>query len=270
MSDIRQKFTDILGQVEQRVLDPYLLKYIDTPIIDEDKLLILISILDGLELSYGEVKNYCLSTMLIQIALDTHEQNSISSDNEKSRQLTVLAGDYFSGLYYKLLAESEDILVIKALSEGIKEINENKISVYHKEVDTIDKLMMSIKRIECSLLIKLTEYFQGGAWNEFFENLFFIKRLLKEKDQYLQYGRSILFDGLIQIIFPYHEHPSSNLPSDQEQDLLMVCDRYIEKAKQWIEKGKNQFPKLNEMLEHRISNILAQAQPIAKTFVEEG
>ena len=270
VSDIRQKFTDILEQVEQRVLDPYLLKHIETPIIDEDKLLILLSIMDGLELSYREVKNYCLSTMLIQIALDTHEQNSISSDDEKSRQLTVLAGDYFSGLYYKLLAESEDILVIKALSEGIKEINENKISVYHREADTIDKLMMSIKRIESSLLIKLTEYFQGDAWTEFFENLFFVKRLLTEKKQYLQYGSSLLFEGLKNIIFPYNEQQSTNLSSDQQQDLLMICDRYINKTKQLIEKGKNQFPYLNELLEQRISFILDRAQPIAKTFVEEG
>lgn len=161
-------------------------------------------------------------------------------------------------------------MVIKALSEGIKEINENKISVYHREADTIDKLMMSIKRIESSLLIKLTEYFQGDAWTEFFENLFFVKRLLTEKKQYLQYGSSLLFEGLKNIIFPYNEQQSTNLSSDQQQDLLMICDRYINKTKQLIEKGKNQFPYLNELLEQRISFILDRAQPIAKTFVEEG
>ena len=67
--------------------------------------LFLFQLMDHLELSYSEMQNYALSTMLIQIALDTHEHISNESVEEKNRQLTVLAGDYFSGLYYKLLAD---------------------------------------------------------------------------------------------------------------------------------------------------------------------
>ncbi|MEH7483584.1 heptaprenyl diphosphate synthase component 1, partial [Neobacillus drentensis] len=139
--DIRQKFTNIREQVEKRVCDTYLLNYIEIPIIDEDKLLLLVSIMDRLELSYSDMQNYALSTMLIQIALDTHEHITDASVEEKNRQLTVLAGDYFSGLYYKLLADSEDIMMIKALSRGIKEVNENKISVYQNEILDIEELM---------------------------------------------------------------------------------------------------------------------------------
>jgi heptaprenyl diphosphate synthase len=69
LPDIRQKFTDIKEQVEQKVFHPYLLKYIEKPVIDEDKLLILVSIMDRLELSYNELKNYTMTTMLIQIPL---------------------------------------------------------------------------------------------------------------------------------------------------------------------------------------------------------
>ncbi len=60
LQDIRQKYTDILEQVEKKVFDSYLLKYIDTPIIDEDKLLILISIMDRLELSYTNMQTLCI------------------------------------------------------------------------------------------------------------------------------------------------------------------------------------------------------------------
>jgi heptaprenyl diphosphate synthase len=147
LPDIRQKFIDIKKQVENKVFHPYLLKHIETPVIDEDKLLILVSIMDRLELSYSEIQNYAKSTMLIQIALDTHEHISNAIVDEKNRQLTVLAGDYYSGLYYKLLAESEDVIMIKELSKGIKEVNEHKISVYQKEADEIEVLMTSIKRI---------------------------------------------------------------------------------------------------------------------------
>lgn len=270
LQDIRDKFTDIKGQVERRVFDPYLLKYIQTPLIDEDKILILISIMDRLELSYSEMENYTLSTMLIQIALDTHEHVTNSTDDEKKRQLTVLSGDYFSGLYYKLLADSEDILMIKALSEGIKEINEHKILVYQHGCDGTEKLMTSIKVIESSLLLKLSEYFKVDLWNDFIANLLFVKRLLNEKSQFIQAGSSVLFEALKKIIFSKNEYKLNDLSNEQKKHLLMICDRYIEFSKQIIEKGINQLPYLNELLEKRISLILTQHQPIAKTFVEEG
>lgn len=270
LQDIRDKFIDIKGQVERRVYDPYLLKFIQTPIIDEDKLLILISIMDRLDLSYSEMENYTLSTMLIQIALDTHEHVTNSSDDEKARQLTVLTGDYFSGLYYKLLADSEDLLMIKALSEGTKEINEHKIMVYQKECDGTEKLMNSIKLIESSLLLKLSEYFKVDLWNDFIANLLFLKRLLNEKSLFIQSGNSVLFDALRKIVFPKNEYKIKDLSNEQQKHLLMICDRYIEFSKQIIEKGINQLPYLNELLEKRISSILTQHQPIAKTFVEEG
>ena len=51
----------------------------------------------------------------------------------KVRQLTVFAGDYYSGLYYKHLAKVGNISIIRMLSEGVKDINEHKVIVYHKE-----------------------------------------------------------------------------------------------------------------------------------------
>ncbi len=114
--------------------------------------------------------------MLIQIALDTHEHITNTAEDDKSRQLTVLAGDYFSGLYYKLLADSEDILMIKALSDGVKTINESKVLIYQKESIEIDKLMNCIMIIESSLLAKFSEYFKVDLWNEFHGNFLFFKR----------------------------------------------------------------------------------------------
>lgn len=270
MLDIRQKFTNIREQVEKRVCDTYLLKYIEVPIIDEDKLLILVSIMERLELSYSDMKNYALSTMLIQIALDTHEHISDASVDEKNRQLTVLAGDYFSGLYYKLLAESEDILMIKALSKGIKEVNENKISVYQNEIGSIEELMTSIKRIESSLLGHLSEYFKVDLWNEFLENLLLFKRLLKEKSLFIKTENSVLFEALKTIVFPINNFKMKELSSDQKSHLFQYCDQYLEITKKVIEKGLEQLPYLNELLENRIILLLNQYQPNAKTFVEEG
>lgn len=270
MQDVRHKFTAILEKVEKSVFDEFLLKYINTPVIDEDKLLILISILDRLEISFNEIENYALSTMLIQIALDTHEHIATSSETEKSRQLTVLAGDYFSGLYYKLLADSEDILMIKALSKGIKEINEHKISVYHHESEGIEKLMTSIKVIESGLLAKLSDYFKVDLWNDFIANLFLFKRLLNEKRKFLQEESSVLFEALKKLIFPKTGLKLKELSNQQQRQLVNIVDQYLEVSKKGIDTGIMQLPYLNEILEKRINFLMNQHKPFAKTFVEEG
>lgn len=270
LPDIRQKFTDIKKQVEQKVFHPYLLKYIDTPIIDDDKLLILISIMDRLELSYNEIKNYSIATMLIQIALDTHEQISNAPVDEKKRQLTVLAGDYYSGLYYKLLADSESIVMIKKLSQGTKEINEHKISIYQKETNNIDRLMNSMKKIESSLLTRFSEFFQVDLWSEWIANLLLLKRLLREKKQFSVTGSSFLFESMKEIVYPNKNVSLKNLSGTQHRELLGICDQYIESSKQILLKGMNQLPYLNDLLEARISLIIKEHQSLAKTLVEEG
>ena len=141
-----------------------------------------------------KLENYAMTTMLVQIALDTHEHISNAPIDEKNRQLTVLAGDYYSGLYYKLLAETEDNLMIKELSKGIKEVNEHKISVYRKESRGIDELMTSIKRIESSLITRFSKYFKVDLWNEIIANLFFMKRLLRKRTYLLILEVQPLFD----------------------------------------------------------------------------
>lgn len=274
LQDICQRLSEVKGRIEQKVLHPYLIKFIKTPYIDEDKLLLLITIMDQLELSDKQRENYALATMLIQIALDTHEQIS----NEKingipqitSRQLTVLAGDYYSGLYYKLLADSEDIFMINVLAGGIKEVNEHKISVFQQEFDGIEKLMASIKIIESSLITKIIDYFHVNVWYEIVSNLLLVKRLLSEKNRYSQTGSSQLFEAMKKIVFAKSESKMKDLSSEQQNYLFVICDRYIEFSRTIIESSLQKLPRISEQLELRISSILNQHQPIAKTFVEEG
>jgi heptaprenyl diphosphate synthase len=261
---------DMKEHIVRKISHPYLKRYIQTPNMDEDKLLLIISMLDQHGLSEKEMEDFVVTTMLIQIALDTHEL--VSNDEEdtilKTRQLTVLAGIFYSSLYYKILAESNNIAMIRLLSEGIKEINEHKIFFYQVDSDAIESLMNSIMTIESALIKKLANYLHENVWNEVSTHYLFIKRLLLEKKKFIKEGSSQLFEALRKIVFPINER-ENELSTEQKKYLIVICDRYIQLSKQVLDQNIQKLPSLNVTIQNRFSNLLQQ-NPISKTYVEEG
>lgn len=82
---------------------------------------------------YSEL--FALVTSLVQMGLDTHDMVSVSNDAKekkaaRSRQLKVLAGDYFSSRFYNLLSQAGQIELIKKLSGAICEVNRLKMNFY--------------------------------------------------------------------------------------------------------------------------------------------
>lgn len=280
MDDLQTKVAIVKERIGQHIRHPYLLQYIRKPVIDEDKLLLLLCIMDELldkqELSNEEMEKYAITTMLVQIALDTHENvsNEAYSDQdyhlEKERQLTVLGGIYYSSLYYKFLAQMENIGLTGALATGIKEINEHKIFVYQEKTSNIDQLMTSIRKIEASLFERLSDYFNMSTWKELTSNILFVKRLHAERSQFLEKESSSFFENLKRCIFPKEKNQLSKLTSDQRHFLIDVCDRYVNHSILIIENNVKQLPSVNRLLENRILSIIEQYPVKGKIFVGEG
>ena len=128
-----------------------------------------------------------LSTMLVQIALDTHEKVSNtntdmeSSDLLKSKQLTVLAGDYYSGLYYQVLSEVGNIEMIRSLSSAVKKINDHKILLYQYSHTNLSALINSVKAVEASLIYKIAEYLSKTNLDECCGKHFIVKKTVCRK-----------------------------------------------------------------------------------------
>ena len=270
---IQSKLAALKELIQQRAFHPYLAQNIQSASIDEDKLLILISIFDQLNLPDSETNTYITATTLIQLALDTHDHvqsNSVEADL-KSQQLTVLAGDFYSGLYYKYLSGINDIALILELSRGVKEINEHKIMVYEQvQTNDISQVLSSLKKIEGALLEKIINFFQKDLWTDFALNFLLVKRLLQEKNQYIVSGAQ---DGIAALRTSVFENPDKGQPNfdqAQQKQLLLVIDREINQAIQAMEIGISKLPHLNKILEDRIQDVLNQHQTMAKTFAEEG
>ncbi|PEE91769.1 heptaprenyl diphosphate synthase [Bacillus cereus] len=185
----------------KKLRHPYFINYIEEPFIDEEKIALLYGALKSANLHIEQIEHYVVTIMLVQIALDTHERVSNKAGEEeiefhKCRQLTVLAGDYYSGLYYYLLSMNRDIVLIRALAEGIKEINEHKIMLYQKAHETTDDIMKSVVTIESALLQKTCDHFHLSHWKPFITYVLGGNRLQKEIQLYADKQHSPVFQAM--------------------------------------------------------------------------
>ena len=77
-----------------------------------------------------------LSTALLQTGLDIHDwindeaDADVASKIERRRQLRVLAGDYFSAKFYRMLSEAGQITLIQDMTQAICRVNELKLTHY--------------------------------------------------------------------------------------------------------------------------------------------
>ncbi|WP_144526768.1 heptaprenyl diphosphate synthase component 1 [Peribacillus simplex] len=268
--DIRQ----LKRLIETKAQHPYLLKYIQKPSLDEDKLILLWGLFNDLDVTSEKRNQYICSTMLVQIALDTHEIVSNSGEGIespevlKNRQLQVLAGDYYSGLYYQGLASVGNVDMIRILSSAIKKINDNKIILYQQgSINDVPTLLMTIKAIEASLIHKLGDYYSEPAWMDLSEDLLLLKRLHAEKCSYMKSGQSIVFDVLREMTF---DDSIGGEVSIKEEQVRTQFDKCLWDARQSVERSMRKLAKLDDELLERVKAILEQTESIANSYVKEG
>lgn len=200
-------------RIEDKIQHSYLEKYIQKPVIDEEKLIILAAIINNTSLSALQKEQYIITTMLVQIALDTHElvpkvnEPDESKESELTKQLSVLAGDYFSGLYYFLLSEIEDFDLIHTLASAIKEINEYKMKLYYNEVNTLHNYINIVGKIESLLILRVANFVNDVAIHAITEELLIINKLIQEKEKISRNG----FSPLLTKWLPNNSNYSSTL-----------------------------------------------------------
>lgn len=263
------KISDLIHKINKRLQHPYLMRYIENPVIDEDKLLLTYIILKEKDLPEEELDNYAVSTMLVQIALDTHERITsyeVSTDEDKkNRQLTVLAGDYYSSLYYYLLSEIKDLAMIRTLAQAIQEINENKMQYYKNDRQSIENSMENIHRIESSLLLKTADYFHLPLWKGIADEFSFMKRMLVERTHIQNNHYTPLAAKIMN-----HLNRSKVSWLSLKIQILEVVDSYILHSKARLEKLWSQEPIMYSILERRIEQYIDQSGFRNKKYAEEG
>lgn len=124
----------IIEQIYKRTTQSYVETYVDIPSISESRLALLYLFLLEQGMTEERASVLCTATGLVQLGLDMHEQVKNSYEKtevaERNRQLTVLAGDYYSARYYQLLAETGEIKAVEVLSGAVQRVNEAKMRLY--------------------------------------------------------------------------------------------------------------------------------------------
>ncbi len=161
-------------KLEQQLHYPYLSKQVPTNWIDEDRILFSTEML---EQSSEETVHITVPMMLVQTALDIHDEVTDSDDSSALRPLTVLKGDLYSGMYYRYLASQNNIPMIRVLAEAIKTINEQKIRLHRQDITSANDFFETITIIESALLVNIANYYQLSDWTLPIRSFFSLRRL---------------------------------------------------------------------------------------------
>jgi heptaprenyl diphosphate synthase len=274
MKDINGQQKILFTKIKKYIDHSYLTQFIKMPTLDEDKLFLLVAMCNDVDLNAKELESYIVSSMLVQVALDIHEDVSITNNLQeqdlKIQQLKVLAGDYYSGLYYSLLAQLGDTEMIKNIARSIKTINEHKIEVYQDNEMSTSSFIKSIKVIESEILRNMAEALQLPLWETLIPEILLLKRLYQEQAQSYNNRYSIVFQHLLKVV---SQHKGTQ---QQSSDILekLVYDRlneYINSTRKNIDAIlMSSF--LNTSINERLQVILDSHSPIKEVhqIVEEG
>ncbi|WP_180232857.1 heptaprenyl diphosphate synthase component 1 [Bacillus sp. AFS055030] len=183
MNSIQELKNEVITQILHTIRHPYLNQHLQAPTIDDVKVTLLINLLKDHDFTKDKIIHYCKALMIHQIALDTHEKVSTYKgtpmDREK-KQLTVLEGDLYSGLYYDALAKTGEIGLIRELSYAVKEMNEEKINLVHEQFSSLEDLFNCITVIESTILVHFAKFISGEESIKQIEKECLISRLKKE------------------------------------------------------------------------------------------
>lgn len=173
---------ELKDKIHQALYHPYIFKHIELPVIDDDKLLLLCSLTT--ETNKAIRRETILNTMLVQIALDIHDRVmliDLTSNNHKARQLTVLAGDYYSSLYYERLTAINQQKLVRSLADGIRKVNELKTKFLYSKNIEISELLLIQSKIESTIMNQFSVTTTGKELPNVFIQLLLLKRLVHEK-----------------------------------------------------------------------------------------
>ncbi|MEC1179103.1 heptaprenyl diphosphate synthase component 1 [Metasolibacillus meyeri] len=181
-TNIQQAIQQLKESIFVRVRHRALLQYTGAPSVDENQLFfLLLPFLNG-ETWHESIQESATTVGIVQASLFEHDKIKEKDATSKTQQLTVLAGDYYSGRYYELLAHAGNIVLIQKLAQGIVERCEQEIAAYEHTYRTIEQWVNNLCVIETAIIHKFYETYSFSKYSAVMKHALTIQRLQNELD----------------------------------------------------------------------------------------
>lgn len=105
-----------------------------------------------------------LAVGAVHTAFAAHDTIDERDATSMKQQLTVLSGDYFSGIHYRILASLPDFDFIRSLSQTIASVNEKKATMRMQSDLELEDLMDNLRMIEAGCIVN---YFQSFGFEHY-------------------------------------------------------------------------------------------------------
>ncbi|WP_332630090.1 heptaprenyl diphosphate synthase component 1 [Halalkalibacter flavus] len=258
-SKFNEQVTEIKRSFYSLTEHLYLQSYVPEPEIDDDKVRFLIAMMYN-RLPITEAKMFTISALLLQAAFDMHDEVSLhpvtSDELRKKRQLTVLAGDHYVSLFYFLLAEKKHVPMIRIFGQSIQEISESKMNLYDLENVRYDALQHTSAQIESALMQNMAHYFEQLTWKSVIRDFFYLKKLVREKANWLNGEGSVLIDSILRDRL-------------QGEDKLQSIERKIEDVKDRLLTSSKELNSYESFIIEHVDELLGHS-PYQEIAAEEG
>lgn len=203
------------------------------PSYSELRLQLLYAVLNQSSQAKHKSELFSLVTALVQLGMDTHdlidtETEYLSEKKMRTRQLNVLAGDYFSARFYHLLAKAGEIQLIGKLSQAVANVNRLKISLYERTF---------------TAKILADEYIQ--------ERIHIKSELFKQFSEYVDHAIKPVWETLLQLITQFEI-------VYEELERASEAGGYAKSYAYWF--IKEQSPKLDtaQLTDHQFKELIEQ------------
>ncbi len=191
-SSIQMDMDEILAEINKITSNMFIEEYVTLPEISVVRLKLLYISLYDTSVSKEVRKIYSVAAGLIQMGLDLHESvtnyKEPSERGMRNRQLSILAGDFYSSQYYSLLAENNLTDDIKIFASAIRDINIAKMKLYTDSYDVTYGSMEHFFKLAREKETSLYTYFLGkfhnekekAIWQDIIENMIIFNQLSHE------------------------------------------------------------------------------------------